>query len=198
MGTKMTTQTDPADATDPRLDITARALHWLIGFAIIGMIPFGLYFHELAESPEKMRLFYIHAGVGLAVLALSIWRVGRRLLVGLPAPLGNPSARAQRAARVGHALLLAFTLYAPLTGLLVALAKGYPIAPFGLFTIHDGEPVPFLALLTGLHGAPLVLGLGLLTIGHALMALKHQWVDRDGTLARMIRGPQVRRGQRGR
>lgn len=194
----MTTLTDYPPGIDPRVDRTARALHWLIGLAIVGMIPLGLYFEELPESTDKMRIFFVHAGIGLVVLGLSVWRVARRIRVGLPSPLGSPSPRARRAARVVHGVLLAFTLYAPLTGLLVALGKGYPIAPFGLFTIHDGEPVPFLARLTGLHGAPLVLGLGLLTLGHALMAFKHQWVDRDWTLARMIRGPRVTRGQSGR
>ncbi|MEH6650872.1 MAG: cytochrome b/b6 domain-containing protein [Motiliproteus sp.] len=62
-------------------------LHWLIAFAMIGSLAFGLYLEELPRSPDKGALIGIHKSVGVLILLFAAYRVLHRLRNKLPKPL---------------------------------------------------------------------------------------------------------------
>ncbi len=89
------------------------------------------------------------------------------------------------AAKTGHAVLYAFMIGLPLTGCYAASRLGVPVSFFGL-------PVP--ALAASVQGAPGTIaelheagGTVILVLAglHAVIALWHQFVLRDGTMERM-------------
>ena len=65
-------------------------------------------------------------------------------------------------------------------------AKGFPVVWFGVLPLPDFVPKDkeLGELLENVH-AWLAYGLAALVLAHVAGALKHQFVDRDGLLARM-------------
>ncbi len=183
----------PTRSDSERYTRLAVALHWVLALAILSTFALGLYMHELPVSPRRLKLYNWHKWAGISILALSalrlLWRVTHRP----PAELPMPAWQA-RAARVTHALLYGLFFAVPLSGWAYSSAAGFPVVVFGLIPLPDFvSPDKALAeTLKGLHKA-FTIGLGVLVIGHVLAALKHQWIDRDGLLARMSLRGRLRR-----
>jgi cytochrome b561 len=96
----------------------------------------------------------------------------------------------QRGAAHGlHHLLYVLIFAVPISGYFYTLAAGFPVVYFGLFQL----PVliaknPALAeTLKPIHYWLNMIMAGLVGL-HVVAALKHQFVDRDGTLGRMMPG----------
>ena len=120
--------------------------------------------------------------LGLAV-GLYMWKVVS------PSPLLADSVPMwQRiAARVMHYVLMSLMIVIPLSGYLISTSAGKPVSFFGFFDVpplfEKNDPTRDLAIVLHFY---LAYGVGVLVLGHAGAAIKHQLVDRDGTLARMI------------
>lgn len=155
----------PAPATYSRLQ---KLLHWLTALVILAQFVFpdaiGAAWRAFRQgtqlAPDPMVL--AHIGGGFAVLAFALWRLALRARHGVPPAQG--SALVARAAHWGH-----IALY---TVMVLTAASG-ATAWFGGVTAA-GEAHEVLKTL-----------LLLLIAGHVVMALWHQFVLRDGTLARM-------------
>jgi len=117
-----------------------------------------------------------HLIMGSLMLVLLVWRIIRKAR-GRVAPAQN------RLAEVGHwALLIGMTMMVA-SGMAVSIGQGLlPLAVSGGVMPDLSNVAPRLV-----HGA-IKLPLLLLVVGHAGMAVWHQWGKRDGTLTRMIRG----------
>jgi len=183
----------PASGKVARYTPTAIVLHWLLGVMILGMAAAGWTMTELAFSPLRLKLYNWHKWAGVAVLALSVLRLVWRLTHRPPAlpqvvALGM-SAWQTRAYHATHCLMYALFFVVPLMGWAYSSAAGFPIVWLGLFALPDLLPVnkELAELIKPLHGWAawtLVALAGL----HIAAALKHQWVDRDGLLQRMLPG----------
>ena len=168
---------------------TAQALHWTLALLLVGMVSLGLYMHELPLSPLKLQLYSYHkwAGVSvfLLVLARLAWRATHR-----PPPLPAGTAPLVRiASSVAHALLYLLMLAIPLSGWLMSSAKGFQTVWFGVLPLPDlvGKDKELGDLLKEMHEALNFLLLGAV-LAHVGAALKHQFIDRDVILARMLPG----------
>lgn len=166
------------------------ALHWLLALLITASFSLGLYMADLPFTVARLRLYNWHKWAGVAILALSafrlLWRLAHR-----PPPLGErieaAMPRWQRA--VHHATLSAMYLLffgVPLAGWAYTSARGYPVVWFGVLALPDFVPrdPAWADALLPLHryGAYGLAGLVLL---HVAAVAKHQWIDRDGLAARM-------------
>lgn len=165
----------------------AIAFHWTIAALVLFNLIVGL-FHEGPLRPYG--LMPAHKAVGILVLVLTLGRIGWRLGHPVPPlPAGLPSWE-RTAARATHAVFYALLLLIPLSGWAMAsLSKTpRPIDWFGLFQ------VPLLPVGKGVAGAAHEfheLGgylFALLVVLHIAAALRHQFVLRDGYLARMWPG----------
>jgi cytochrome b561 len=91
------------------------------------------------------------------------------------------------AAEAVHAILYLLMLAIPATGYLYSSAAGIPVVYLGIVPLPTliGPDAALKVVLKTVH---IVLNYTLLAlvILHVLAALKHQFVDRDGLLARMI------------
>lgn len=168
-----------------KLSAATIGLHWLIAVAMIAMLTFGLILEDMPKGEAKSALIWWHKGIGVAVLAFALWRFGWRLVEGFPSALSRAPAWQERVAGATHWLLLLGTLFMPISGMMMSLGKNRPIDVLGLFTIPAIGEQPVLdqvgQVIHGLGGKLLIAAI----ILHVVGALKHQLVDKDGTLARM-------------
>lgn len=142
-------------------------LHWLIAVLILVAWFTGEGAEEALEAVEEGGTagFVPHVAVGLAILALVLVRVLVRLGRGAPAAPGAPGSLSVLAADWGHRLIYLLMIAVPLGGISVF----------------------FLGLDVGdVHGLAANV-LMLVVLGHALMALYHQYVLKDGLLRRMMK-----------
>jgi len=181
-------------ATAPtRYGATAIALHWLLGLALIGLLGFGVYMTDLPLSPTRMKLYNWHKWTGVALLALSLVRVLWRFThrpPALPVAVEQAMPGWQKLAHHGTHLAMYLLFFAvPLTGWAYSSAAGFPIVFLGRFPLPDFVPVSeSLAEFFKLGHATLAFTLAGLVLAHVAAVLKHQWVDNDGLLQRMLPG----------
>lgn len=170
-------RTRPRNST--RYSKSMIVIHWVTALAVLGAWLTSEGGRHMAENPPLL-----HFSLGLAVLVLVVPRLILRLAG------GTPEADVQggwlgAAAKAGHAVLYLFMIGLPLTGWYAASRLGVPVSFFGLHLPAIAEPVrgeP--GLIAELHenaGTVILYLAGL----HALMAIWHQFVLRDGTLQRM-------------
>ncbi|MGZ5200266.1 MAG: cytochrome b [Telluria sp.] len=170
-----------------RYSLPAIALHWLISLLIIGTFTLGLVMTDIPGlTPAKLRYFSWHKWAGVTVLALAVlrllWRLGHRP----PALPASTPAWQRRAAHWGHGLLYLLIFAVPVSGYAFTLAAGVPVVYFGVIplpVLFDADPA-LKPVLRSVHYW-LDMTLAAVVLLHVAAALKHQFVDRDGLLARM-------------
>lgn len=190
----------PASASQQRYTAVAIALHWIIAFAIIGMIAVGWTMETLQHGDLEARALYqqvvqLHKSFGITILLLSVARVIWRLMNPPPPEVPMPGWQALAASAV-HVLFYVLIIAMPLSGWIMASSSAaFETRYFGLVDIR----LPILPTLPmesregienaagSLHSAFAWVIVGLLVL-HVAAALKHQLIDRDGLLARMAPG----------
>jgi len=178
-----------AASAPPRLryDRVAAWLHWGIGLLLLAEIAFGFLLDEIAPrgTPARAGVINLHKSVGIVIGVLIIVRIAWRLGHAPPPWPATMSLRRQRAARLGHLLLYACMVVAPLAGYLGSNFSKHGVRFFGVALAPWGPDWPAAySFLVGLHDASTYLLLAL-TIGHVAMALKHGLIERDGIFARI-------------
>ena len=166
---------------------TAIVLHWLVALLVLINFPLGVIMHEMVLSPDKLRMLSYHKWLGVTVFILVVvrlaWRAKHK-----PAPLLATMPQWQRmAAQAVHVLLYALLFAIPLSGWLMSSAKGFQTVYLGILPLPDLLPKDKVLgdALSALHQL-LNFTLLILLAGHVAAALKHHFIDRDGTLARML------------
>jgi cytochrome b561 len=192
---------DPAPSRPARYTAVAIALHWIIAALLVSMIFYGWWMEGLRERALSGEMTFAqvqgaynwHKTAGIAVLILSLVRLGWRLTHPVPPLPAHMKAYERAGARFSHAGFYVLMIGMPLLGWLTASASDFP----SLMLNSPALPLPHLPVpndlyeaLSGLHGAGAWAIFALLAL-HAGAALKHHILDRDDVLARMI--PALRR-----
>ena len=162
-------------------------LHWLIALLILGGWLMGTVIEGIPLSPLKLKLLAYHKWNGVTVFLLAFVRLSWRWARGTPPLPSSMPGWQQQAAVWTHRLMYLLMFAIPLSGWLMSSAKGVPVVYFGLVPLPDlVDKNPGLAeLLKDVHKT-MVDGLLLLLLVHVGAALKHQFIDRDEILARML------------
>ena len=192
----------PSVSQMERYSTIAILLHWLIAVLFIGMIGVGFYMTGLgdADLSLKFSLYQWHKSFGVTIMLLTLCRLGWRLTHA--PPIGaTPPAKAQIAAKVAHILFYFLTLAIPLVGWAMVSAS-----PFNIPTLLFGElHWPHLAFFNNfpdktsaestlkLIHKTLAYGTAVLAVGHIAAALRHHFILRDHTLAKMIPVTRIER-----
>lgn len=164
-------------------------LHWLIALLIIGNF-IGAWTAEDLPRDERIVIMGYHKANGVLILLLSLARIGWRFTHRPPPLVATLKTWEAALAKVTHTLFYGLMLAVPLAGLALhsAFGKGKPVSMFGLF---DFPALPVatdkasIGLFGELHEATATAMLLLIGL-HVAGALKHQFMDRDGTMARML------------
>ncbi|APW41887.1 cytochrome b [Rhodoferax saidenbachensis] len=183
----------PSQAPTHRYSHTAIVLHWVLALAILGLFGVGLYMTSLPFSPARLKLYNWHKWAGITILTLSalrlLWRLTHRPPA-LPDPIADAMPAWQRWAHHGtHYGLYALFFLVPLIGWAYSSAAGFPIVVFGVLPLPDFVPVDkaLAEMIKPFHELSAFALVGLAGL-HMAAALKHQWIDKDGLLKRMLPG----------
>ena len=180
-----------------RYTLGAIAFHWLIAALIVTNLFLGWRMNQLAGM-DRFTLFQLHKSVGITVLVLSVlrlaWRLGHR-----PPPYPATMRRWERVAATStHWTFYGLMLAMPLTGWVIVSAsplnlptllfKTVPWPHIGI--VHDQSLPARMAIESGVGTSHVLLAylFGGLIVLHVLAALKHQFVERDGVLSRILPG----------
>ncbi|MEM7466659.1 MAG: cytochrome b [Pseudomonadota bacterium] len=168
--------------------VVTKLLHWVMAGLMIGLIWLGWYMVDLTYYDRWYnKSLEFHKSFGLVVFAVGLILIIWKQLS--PAPeLPQKLPKWQKiAAKAVHFLLLLFVLLLPVTGFLISTSAGKSVSFFTWFdlppVIEVDEGLRDIAISTHFY---LAYGVLMLVLLHAGAAIKHQFIDRDGTLARMI------------
>jgi cytochrome b561 len=167
---------------------TAIALHWLIALLIVCGFALGWVMTDIPGfTPAKLRYFSWHKWIGVTVFALAVLRILWRATHAAPLMPRRMALWQRGAAHFVHLLLYVLMIAIPASGYLYSSAANVPVVYLGLIPLPRLiAPDPHLKeLLKAVHIA-LNYTLLVLVALHILGALKHQWLDRDGLLSRML------------
>jgi cytochrome b561 len=110
------------------------------------------------------------------------------MMEGFPAPVEGMAAWQETVSRIVHWGLILCILAMPLSGVLMSLFGGRAIDIYGLFSIPGFEKVESVQKTArALHGLVPYAFVALILV-HILAALKHMFIDKDGTVRRMLSG----------
>ncbi|OAJ51687.1 cytochrome b [Paraburkholderia ginsengiterrae] len=167
---------------------TAIALHWLIALLIVCGFALGWVMTDIPGfTPTKLRYFSWHKWIGVTVFALAVLRILWRATHAGPQMPRRMALWQRAAAHLVHLLLYVLMIAIPASGYLYSSAANIPVVYLGLIPLPRLiAPDPHLKeLLKAVHIA-LNYTLLVLVALHVAGALKHQWLDRDGLLSRML------------
>lgn len=170
-------------AVAPRYDNVTILLHWTTVILVAAQWLGAELIDFISDRPAHKLYwsFHISLGVLLAfILAAHIWW---RLTRGRRLPDSN-SGLWGGAARAMHASLTLLPAALVFLGVAIILARGWNL--FGVLAIPaiPGSSHQLARTITGIHGWTAHL-LVFLTCGHAIAALVHQYLVRDGVLQRV-------------
>lgn len=162
-------------------------LHWIIAIAMIMMLVFGLYLENLPRSPEKGELIGLHKSVGALILVVAFIRIYWRYLNKFPKPISDLPSWQEKLASFAHWFLILGTVFMPISGIMMSVGGGFGLSVFGLEIVaRGGEKIEILSqvghTIHGLGGKLLIL----FVLLHMAGAIKHQVIEKDGTISRML------------
>jgi cytochrome b561 len=189
----MTVSASSSTGAPRRYTTTAILLHWVLGLSLIALFGVGLYMTGLPFSPARLKLYNWHKWAGVTLLALAVLRLAWRLThrpPALPTAITQDMPRWQHLAHHGtHHLLYLLFFAVPLIGWAYSSAAGFPIVFLGQWPLPDLLPVnrALAEAIKPWHQYSAFAMAGLVVL-HIAAALKHQFIDRDGLLRRMLPG----------
>jgi cytochrome b561 len=167
--------------------VVSQSLHWLIVLLIIMQWVIMQRAEALPMGSDKIFAIGMHKSFGMTVFALAIIRLVWRWANPVPTLDGLAKKWERVLAGLSHLLLYGLIFAMPLTGWLMSSARNFPVSWFGVFTFPD-LVAPDKALyerMNDLHHA-LFLALLVVALLHVAGALKHQFIDRNEVLRRML------------
>jgi len=173
----------------------ARAFHWITVLGVLGLIGVGLWMDELPNSPDKVKVFALHKSVGITVLAVLLLRIAWRFIDKRPPyPAGMPQWQ-RAASEVSHFLLHAVPPAQIFSGWLYNSASNFALQWFGIVQLPrlSGPDRELRGMSHDWHETGWIVLLVLVGI-HVAAALKHHYIDKDATLARMTPGVDPPKG----
>ena len=180
----------PALNTTQSFGWVSRILHWLMAIAIFFMLGLGNFIQDMKPSLSTLWLFGLHKSIGITLLVAIIVRVIWHRISPPPASLtaGIPGWQVKASVFV-HRTIYILLLAIPLSGWIASMATGIDVVIFKTITlpalISASEPVENAGFL--LHGILTKLLVAFLLV-HIAGALQRQFLHKDQTLTRMIRG----------
>jgi cytochrome b561 len=166
----------------------AKALHWTMAIVIICAWAIGYYSSTLRQFPKlEHQTIMLHKSIATVTIFLLAARILWRLTHRPPETTAHLSSLERRAAIAGHLVLYVCMIALPATGWLWASVAGYPVPVAGLFFLPPlMAKAPELAPIFRQIHFCFAYAIACLVVGHALMALKHHFLDGNESLRSML------------
>ncbi|UOE44139.1 cytochrome b [Agromyces larvae] len=179
----------------PRHGAVARVLHWLtvaallaqylVGYAMTGAEGVLEPWIEAAYDGDEDLLLPVHVAIGCSILALTVVRFAWRRIVTLPPWPATVSRAGRRFASITERALYALLVVTPASGLALVLLSGEDWEVGDDVEWRSPLDVVDDDLLVGVHVTSQILLLVAIAL-HVGFVLKHQVVDRDRFVRRMV------------
>ncbi|MCK4986005.1 MAG: cytochrome b [Desulfobacterales bacterium] len=183
--------------TKEKLSGLTVGLHWLVGLTTIVLLAVGMYMTKY----EAGSLYPIHKSIGILIFSVILVRVGWRIKNGWPEPANNYKYIERLLSKLVQWVLIISTVVMPISGMFYSGAGGYG---FGIFDLElfatNPDPVNPSNIIA-LNESVAKLGREIhwlvsrimiaAVLLHVAGALKHHFVDKDGTLRRMLGGSNI-------
>jgi cytochrome b561 len=172
---------------------TAILLHWSVAILIIANFILGLTMVDIPGlTPTKLRYFSWHKWVGITLFGLASIRILWRLRHPAPPHPANMLGWQRLTASGVHAALYLLLFAIPLSGYFYSLAAGVPVMYLGFIPMPifmDANPYwkPILKQVHYWLNGTILLSFSL----HLAGVLKHELIDRDSTLKRMMPSREI-------
>jgi cytochrome b561 len=178
-----------------RYSTVAILFHWVIAALILTNLYFGWRLGFL-KGLAQFNLFQLHKSIGVTVLLLSLARLAWRLVNRPPPQHDNLKPWEKAAAHTVHWGFYAFMILMPLSGWIVVSTSPlniptllYHVVPWPhLPVVHDLAQGPKTAVNHASSTTHLILAWSAIVLLalHLGAVLKHQFLDRDPVLGRML------------
>ena len=164
----------------------AMLLHWMVAAGIAFLFIHGF---DMMRIPEAQRLVQLnmHRSVGVVVFALVLVRIAWRI-AHPPPHVPMPKMQAWAASYV-HILIYVLLVVNGIAGTVGWVASGDPVVFFSYAVAGARTASPELdhfCILVGMTTARILM---VVIVLHVLAVVKHEWLDRDELLERMVPGP---------
>ncbi|POR48466.1 cytochrome b561 [Paraburkholderia eburnea] len=166
----------------------AMLLHWLIAALIVWGFALGWVMTDIPGfTPTKLRYFSWHKWIGVTVLALVLVRILWRATHAAPALPRTMHGWEKGAAHLGHFALYLLMVAIPVSGYLYSSAAGIQVVYLGIWPLPTliGPDTALKGVLRTVH-VTLDYALLAVVVLHVAAVVKHQWLDRQNILARML------------
>ncbi|HSQ05424.1 MAG TPA: cytochrome b [Burkholderiales bacterium] len=173
------------------------AVHWAMAALLIALVILGLYMVQLPDAgfdTKKITLILYHKEIGIAALALAVFRLAWRVTNVLPRLVEALPEWQKVMARFVHLNFYAVMFALPISGWLMSSAAGFPVSFLELFDLPDLVPRNdyLFEVFVVIHKWLAYMLIGLFVV-HAGAALRHHFVFGDDTLRKMLPGHSRRR-----
>ncbi|SAL63084.1 cytochrome B561 [Caballeronia arvi] len=166
----------------------AKILHWTMAIVII--VAWGVgYYSSTLSVPQKIQAdsIMLHKSIATLTIFLLAARIAWRLTHRPPETTKDLHNFERQAGKLGHLVLYICMLALPVAGWLWSSAAGYPIPVAHLFSLPPlmAKTPALVPIFKQIH-IYLSYLLAFLVCGHALMALKHHFIDKNESLKSMV------------
>ncbi|QPF82699.1 cytochrome b [Bradyrhizobium genosp. L] len=171
----------------------ARAFHWVLGIAIIGMLAYGWWMNHFPARADRYFYRSIHADIGYLVLLLTVLRLVWRGVNPTPELPADIPTWQRIAARVSHIALYLVTILVALLGWAHSGSRTPDYSSFfGLFHVPQITS-PDKAAADAFEHRHIFFAYVLMALValHLLAVAYHHFVRRDRVAARMVGAGQA-------
>ena len=172
----------------------ARTLHWGTAILVIAMFASGLWMRSLDYHSAYYQIApNIHKSVGMILIGLLAFRFFWRVINRRPDLNLSPVER--HLSNTAHYLMYVLLFALMLAGYFISTLDGRPISVFGLLnvpSIYSQKGAEEIAGRAHLGLAYLIVAISAL---HALAALFHHFVKKDGVLRAMLGTSRTKNNQ---
>ena len=170
-------------------DSLQKAFHWSTAALLAAQFIIALTMTDTPKVTPPVGLMNLHLSVGSTILLLTIMRLLWRNTHTVPAPPRDIPRWQQVASRATHLSFYVILIAMPIAGWTWASAKGWPVSLFGIVRLPPlTTPDSGYGEIAGeVHELLAIALVALLTL-HIAAALRHNFVLKDGVLARMLPG----------
>ncbi|GLS89341.1 cytochrome b [Psychromonas marina] len=162
-------------------------LHWLTGLTFILVLCLGLYFDYLPKGPEKGEIIGLHKSFGAILFVVALIRLCWRFKEGSITSIAKLTRMQSILATSIHHLLLLATMLMPISGITMSISGGRGLSVFGQDIVAGGgDKIEWLGSISHTIHTGAVNVILLILFLHVAGAVKHQFIDKDGTISRML------------
>ncbi|WP_299568246.1 cytochrome b [uncultured Shewanella sp.] len=164
-------------------------IHWISALTVIGLFGLGLWMVDLTYYSSWYKTAPdIHKSVGILLFGLTLLRLVWRFISVKPQADSAHKPWEQQSAKWAHRGIYLLMLAIMASGFLISTADGRGIIVFDWFEVPSlGGFITNQEDIAGLVHEYLAYSLIGLVIIHGAGAIKHQFIDKDNTLVKMIK-----------